>query len=266
MKELITEEMASVGFNTVLDQIEDIMSGFDFDTSRSMMALWGHFHPSTLSSEPLHMLESDLRKISNDLNCYRFSLEEGLKPKSLVLHAKSEAKRILIEGIATLYAVDVNNAATVEQTLKSLRNLPEYINRELQPTEANDTIRRDSSWDTALVPLHDYSSVLEEMEILAKLYFISCNRHESVNDKQLLEQMSKFKEYAINHSSRPPTDLVPYQRLIWFLDCGKSINTSLIPGLIQDAAYTYHQRLWRSSVFQKDLFQLVPNDTEKVIC
>ncbi|CEI96453.1 Putative Midasin [Rhizopus microsporus] len=264
MKELITtEEMASVGFNTVLNQIEDIMSGFDFDTSRSMMALWGHFHPSTLSSEPLHMLESDLRKISNDLNCYRFSLEEGLKPKSLVLHAKSEAKRTLIEGIATLYAVDVNNAATVEQTLKSLRNLPEYITRELQPIEANDTIRRDSSWDTALVPLHDHSSVLEEMEILAKLYFISCDRHESVNDKQLLEQMSKFKEYAINHSSRPPTDLVPYQRLIWFLDCGKSINTSLIPGLIQDAAYTYHQRLWRSSVFQKDLFQLVPNDTEK---
>ncbi|PHZ13684.1 midasin [Rhizopus microsporus ATCC 52813] len=264
MKELITtEEMASVGFNTVLNHIEDIMSGFDFDTSRSMMALWGHFHPSTLSSEPLHMLESDLRKISNDLNCYRFSLEEGLKPKSLVLHAKSEAKRTLIEGIATLYAVDVNNAATVEQTLKSLRNLPEYITRELQPTEASDTIRRDSSWDAALVPLHDYSSILEEMEILAKLYFISCDRHESVNDKQLLEQMSKFKEYAINYSSRPPTDLVPYQRLIWFLDCGKSINTSLIPGLIQDAAYTYHQRLWRSSVFQKDLFQLVPNDTEK---
>ncbi|KAG1087252.1 hypothetical protein G6F42_020675 [Rhizopus arrhizus] len=32
--------------------------------------------------------------------------------------------------------------------------------------------------------------------------------------------------------------------------------------MVQDAAYTYHQRLWRSSMFQKNLFQLTPSEEE----
>jgi hypothetical protein len=34
--------------------------------------------------------------------------------------------------------------------------------------------------------------------------------------------------------------------------------------MVQDAAYTYHQRLWRSSIYQKNLFQLTPSEEEVV--
>jgi hypothetical protein len=242
------------------------MSGFDFNTSKSMKALWKYFCPSTLSSASLHELEVELHKINATMNSYKYDSEESLSPKSLVLRAKTEAKEALVEGIATLYAVDENDTENADKVMKSLRNLPDYINRELESSPSNEgSVRRDTNWDTALVPLYDYTSVVTEMELIANLYSAACDSSDTAAMEKLVEEMLKFRKFSFDKTSRPPLDMVPYQRMIWFLDSGNTSNiATALPGMVQDAAYTYHQRLWRSSVFQKDLYQLTPSEDEVV--
>ncbi|KAI8642397.1 hypothetical protein BD408DRAFT_180035 [Parasitella parasitica] len=246
----------------VFAHIEGIMSGFDFNTSRSMKALWKYFGPSTLSTHSLHELEHELHKINATMNCYKYDSEETLEPKSLVLRAKIEAKEALVEGIATLHAVDENDTQNAEKVIKSLGKLPEYINRELESSVSNDpSIRRNTYWDTALIPLYDYTSIVTEMELIANLYNIACDASDLATMENLVERMLDFRKFAFDKTSRPPLDIVPYQRLIWFLDSGNTANISTaLPGMVQDAAYTYHQRLWRTSMFQKNLFQLTPSE------
>ncbi|KAG1056125.1 hypothetical protein G6F43_001962 [Rhizopus delemar] len=261
MIELIASEgIDSAEFNSISSRIQDIMSGFDFETSKSMKALWSYFHPSTLSSESLHLLETELHKINANLNCYQFGSEEGLNPRSLVLHAKVDAKEALVEGLATLYAVDANDTAKTQEVLKSLRNLPEYITREIEPVESvKGEVRRETLWDTALVPLYDYSSLVDEMELLANLYSMSCGDLTTEEMENLVDRLTKFKKFTLEKSSRPPLDMLPYQRFVWLLDSGRSINKFLVPGMLQDSAFAHHQRLWRSSILQKDLLGLIPN-------
>ncbi|CAO3702357.1 unnamed protein product [Rhizopus stolonifer] len=258
MAEMISQNgISTVEFDAITRGVQEIMSGFDFETSESMKALWSYFHPNTLSSEALHLLETELHKANTRLNCYKFGSEQGLTPKSLVLHAKTEAKESLIEGLATLYAVDMNDAENLKQMLKSLRNLPEYIHRELE-TEIAVTVRRETLWDTAMMPLYDYSSVVDEMELLAQLHVLSSYGLEQAEIESLVDCLLRFKKFALEKSSRPPLDVLPYQRFVWHLDSG-SANDHLVPGMLQDAAYVHHQRLWRSSVSQKDLYGLIPN-------
>ncbi|KAL7319508.1 AAA ATPase midasin [Mucor circinelloides] len=248
----------------VFAHIEDIMSGFDFNTSRSMKALWKYFCPSTLSTESLHALEQELHKINATMNAYKYDSEETLEPKSLVLRAKVEAKEALVEGLATLYAVDENDAENADKVMKSLAKLPDYIHRELESSTSNEaSVRRDTYWDTALIPLYDYTSIVTEMELIANLYNVACDASDMATMETLVEHMLKFRKFALDKTSRPPLDMVPYQRMVWFLDSGKTANVATaLPGMVQDAAYTYHQRLWRSSVFQKNLFQLTPSEEE----
>ena len=54
---------------------------------------------------------------------------------------------------------------------------------------------------------------------------------------------------------------MPYQRLIWFLDSENVEKQSgTLPGMVQGAAHAYHQRLWRSSIYQNSLYQLTPSE------
>lgn len=100
----------------------------------------------------------------------------------------------------------------------------------------------------------------------------------------LLEKLKAFRAFTLEKSSRPPLDVVPYQRLIWLLDSdGKSkriISQALtfflsfflidsqkiqvgLTGLIQDAIHQWQQRLWRSSVYQTNLYQLTSKEKVK---
>ncbi|KAI7907509.1 P-loop containing nucleoside triphosphate hydrolase protein [Cokeromyces recurvatus] len=264
MKDLMSSKGSEYTLmNSVIAHIEDIMSGFDFNTSQSMKALWKYFCPSTLSSESLHELEMKLHKANELMNCYRFDSDESLSPKSLVLHAKVEAKEALVEGIAALYAIDENDTSTSEKAMKPLHNLPEYINRELESSTPNlDSIRRETYWDTALIPIYDYTSIVTEMNLIAQLYTAACDSSD-INTDDLIEELIEFRKFAFTKTSRPPLDMVPYQRITWLLDSKKTINfSSAFPGMVQDAAVTYHQRLWRSSIYQKNLHQLVSSDEE----
>ncbi|CAO3620235.1 unnamed protein product [Mucor hiemalis] len=192
-----TEGVKCSQMDPIFSHIENIMSGFDFNTSKSMKALWKYFCPSTLSSASLHELELELHEINATMNFYKYDSEEVLGPKSLVLHATTETKEALVEGIATLYAVDENDTENAEKVKKSLRNLPEYIKRELEasiPTEA--AVRRDTYWDTALVPLYDYTSVVAEMELITKLYTVASESSDVPAMEKLVGEMLKFRKFS----------------------------------------------------------------------
>ncbi|OBZ86320.1 Midasin [Choanephora cucurbitarum] len=246
----------------VFKQIEDIMSGFDFNTSKSMKALWKYFCPATLSSESLHSLEVELHNVNEKMNCYQFNTEEQLAPTSLVLHANTEAKEALVEGIATLYAVDENDHENAQKVMNSLRKLPEYVDLQLESSKpSTESVKRETFWDTALVPLYDYTSLVHEMELIASLYQSACAASDTQALESLVEQMLKFRKFAFDKTSRPPKDLVPYQRLIWFLDSENVEKQSgTLPGMVQGAAHAYHQRLWRSSIYQNSLYQLTHSE------
>ncbi|KAI8373712.1 hypothetical protein BD560DRAFT_327897 [Blakeslea trispora] len=99
------------------------------------------------------------------------------------------------------------------------------------------------------------------MELIASLYQNACAVSDTQTLEGLVEQMLKFRKFAFDKTSRPPKDLVPYQRLIWFLD-SESVEkqSGILPGMVQDAAHAYHQRLWRSSIYQNNLYQLTPSE------
>ncbi|ORY99187.1 hypothetical protein BCR43DRAFT_435817, partial [Syncephalastrum racemosum] len=80
-------------------------------------------------------------------------------------------------------------------------------------------------------------------------------------DVQILKSLlQRFRNFALNKTSRPPLDLLTYQRLIWLLDSADHDKLKLLlPGLIQDALRTWHARLWRSSLTQKHLYELSPS-------
>lgn len=124
------------------------------------------------------------------------------------------------------------------------------------------------------------------MELIAHLYDLACESSEGL--QELVSLMLAFKKFAFEKTSRPPLDMVPYQRLIWTLDT-EGINLSLVSdiaffsnylffydwldvdkinaslsGMVQDAAAVYHQRVWRSSIYQDNLYQLTPSEKEVV--
>jgi hypothetical protein len=90
-----------------------------------------------------------------------------------------------------------------------------------------------ASWGTAMMPLYDYTSVVKEMDLLSKLYLDVCqsvrndlSEKDTVSNPSsiqkspatLLEKLKAFRAFTLEKSSRPPLDVVPYQRLIWLLD------------------------------------------------
>ncbi|KAI9031012.1 hypothetical protein CLU79DRAFT_694874, partial [Phycomyces nitens] len=76
----------------------------------------------------------------------------------------------------------------------------------------------------------------------------------------LVEKIKEFKADSFSNTSRPPLDMVPYQRLMWFLDSDYENKIAKnLPSMVQDASHIWHRRLWRSSVFQKNLYSLIPS-------
>ncbi|KAI8971571.1 P-loop containing nucleoside triphosphate hydrolase protein [Mycotypha africana] len=265
-KELIlSKNINDTSLDDLLVRIEDILSGFDVTTSLSMKTLWKYFSPPTLSSLPLHDLEKKLRQLSADMDDYSFGKEQGLNSKSLILHVNREVKEALVEGIATLYVVGENDSEIAE-VLNSLTKLPEYVQRELAACSSSlETAKEDNKWDTALIPIQDYASIITEMELLASLYNIISASPDAFTLQNIKEEISKFKNFVLDKSSRTPLDMIPYQRLIWLFDTDNITNmVNGLPGMIQDAVYGYHQRLWRSSLFQQDLHHLTPKEEQQV--
>ncbi|KAI8145635.1 P-loop containing nucleoside triphosphate hydrolase protein [Fennellomyces sp. T-0311] len=58
------------GFKTVSDVVDDAMAGFDFETCRSMKALWQYFAPATLSTRSLYDVEQMLHSINAKMDSY----------------------------------------------------------------------------------------------------------------------------------------------------------------------------------------------------
>ena len=55
----------------ISDVVDDTMAGFDFETCRSMKALWQYFAPATLASQSLFDVEQELHKISAQMDSYQ---------------------------------------------------------------------------------------------------------------------------------------------------------------------------------------------------
>ncbi|KAI9314233.1 hypothetical protein BX666DRAFT_1863084, partial [Dichotomocladium elegans] len=77
----------------------------------------------------------------------------------------------------------------------------------------------------------------------------------------LLEKIRAFRRFVLEHTSRPPVDLIPYQRMLWFLDSDASKINVGFPGMVHDMAHVWHQRLWRLGLFHQSLYQLEPTFT-----
>ncbi|KAI9314232.1 P-loop containing nucleoside triphosphate hydrolase protein [Dichotomocladium elegans] len=71
MIEQLIRDNGLAGFEHVSALIADAMSGFDFETSRSMKALWKHFCPATLASESLYNIERELHSLSSSMDVYK---------------------------------------------------------------------------------------------------------------------------------------------------------------------------------------------------
>ncbi|KAI7849614.1 P-loop containing nucleoside triphosphate hydrolase protein [Circinella umbellata] len=59
----------------ISDMVDDTMAGFDFETCRSMKALWQYFAPATLASQSLFDVEQELHKLSAQMDSYQHSGE-----------------------------------------------------------------------------------------------------------------------------------------------------------------------------------------------
>ncbi|KAI9498450.1 P-loop containing nucleoside triphosphate hydrolase protein [Zychaea mexicana] len=57
----------------ISDVVDDTMAGFDFETCRSMKALWQYFAPATLASQSLFDVEQELHSISTQMDSYQHS-------------------------------------------------------------------------------------------------------------------------------------------------------------------------------------------------
>lgn len=66
-----------------------------------------------------------LKKSFGAMFLIRFSADQGLQPNSLIMKAKADLKETLIEGVATLYAVDKKDNKEALKLAKSLQHLPE---------------------------------------------------------------------------------------------------------------------------------------------
>ncbi|KAI7867198.1 hypothetical protein BDF14DRAFT_761657 [Spinellus fusiger] len=255
---MVIETHTPAFFVASCEWIDTIMEDFDFETSRSMKSLWKYFSPATLSSKELFDLETELHLTNASMDSYQPFNENGLQANDLVLRTKLDVKLTLVEGIATLYAVNENNSKEAIKLTKSLQQLPEHIRRQMESKDSVKAVNENfTAWDTALLPLFDYASTSSEMELLASLYVGACNISNKSTLEAVVEKIKIFKFYCLSKTSRPPLDMVPYQRLMWFLesDYENKIERAL-PSMIQDATHIWHKRLWRSSIFQKNLHAL----------
>ncbi|CAO3588237.1 unnamed protein product [Absidia cylindrospora] len=191
-------------FAASCDGIDRIMASFDFETSRSMKELWKHFGPATLSSEKLYALEQELLNINSVLDPYHAKNDQRLTGNHSIMQATTELKETLIEGIATLYSVDEINDKDAKKLARSLEQLPEFIRSQL-PSNGLAAETEDASWDTALMPLYDYTSIVKEMELISKLNLTVCQTDELQKDASVItEMLKKFRAFTLEKHQDPP--------------------------------------------------------------
>ena len=56
------------------------------------------------------------------------------------------------------------------------------------------------------------------MELVGDLYMAASGLKKNINMETLVENAKALKSLSLNKTSRPPLDMVPYQRLAWALD------------------------------------------------
>ncbi|XP_043707635.1 midasin [Telopea speciosissima] len=99
-----------------------------------------------------------------------------------------------------------------------------------------------------ILPIIDRMSFfldLELLEELSKIVVVDANEQ-----YQGLSHASKLLEFALNfslsYSSRPPTDFLPHQRILWTLDAWTSVESvsTKIGSFVLETWFRWHSSLW----------------------
>ncbi|KAJ4957407.1 hypothetical protein NE237_024518 [Protea cynaroides] len=104
-----------------------------------------------------------------------------------------------------------------------------------------------NSWQEILPIINRMSFFLdlELLEELSKIVVAAANEQ-----YQCLSHASKLLEFALNfsldYSSRPPTDFLPHQQILWTLDAWTSVDSvsRKIPSFVLEMWFRWHSSLW----------------------
>ncbi|KAL6547365.1 hypothetical protein OROMI_023086 [Orobanche minor] len=236
--------------------------------------LWKHGgHPIVHSSNGLHEKQRQLSNLCemlwprgkkfwkiNENKCVDASLSSHVELRYLAMQGLCMSSYISGEP-------DVNNQNTVQQLEDMYQVLVRRMNFEKQKLETTqlaswselnssccvfnpNTLSKEPGFEFWLKtqPINDETSLFLDLELLQHLTrTVAIDREEQhyalLNQSGLLQSSINF---SLSYSSRPPTDFLPHQNIIWILDAWSSVNRAneKITSFIMEMWFRWHETLW----------------------
>nr|CAG8526340.1 11509_t:CDS:10 [Entrophospora candida] len=208
----------------LIDILDHIIKDETLKTGMFMSTIWHRFHHITFSKIELFQLEQELIKIGKEFEIS----EENHGSESIELF--NTIKKL---------PEHIRNKILDSNMMQKIDNQP-IVNLSFQDQKTNQ-----------MNSIIDYSSMIQEMQILQMLQFATSEKTYLNNDKfcEILIKIGEFCDYFIKNGTRPPLDFASHQQIIWIYGKGSNVPSekakSILNNFVQDVLYGWHNRLWR---------------------
>lgn len=252
--------------------LELLMSKVNQDLEYNPLArknmLWKRYGPGSLPRAPeqLELLDA-LLEVDSTLSVHLLKdYEAKCLPEHPMLVATTKTKHDLLEGLATAsYLCWVGPEPTNgdaepnkhEELRLAMLKLPPVLKSRLEEgaSLAQRVHAHQNQHEIPLLhwrriwALHDIESVKAELRVLAKaMALTTCAGSRDESYSMYLHQARQFLSHSLAHSSRAPSELVPYKSLEWIADSpDKEQHAAWLAPLIQRALSSWLSRVWSGS-------------------
>lgn len=255
-----------------------------FHSPKSM--LWVHGgHPSMPSSADLYSKMQQFLRLFNaiwptTLKSWKQIYSGGSEFFKIVASANSELRHLAMEGVCMASCFTTKNAQyqedgdiilRLDEIYQMLSERFEYEKQNLKGVLLSSAKNPDAfeekaasfcctffpemlcskpgfdNWmeTLALLDCKSFSLDMELLQILTQNSLVDANDLHAVllNTRDLLKCALKF---SLDFSSRPPTDFLPHQKILWLLDAWTSVDSVSIKvaSFVLEMWFTWHSSMW----------------------
>ncbi|XP_052182550.1 midasin isoform X2 [Diospyros lotus] len=197
---------------------------------------------------------------------------QGVSMTSYILDKVHDDKLHVVQQLDEMYKMLSERFEYEKQKLEAVIRNTKHAVSSINFTSccvfSPDILHRRSAFDSwqGILPIIDNRSFLLDLELLQELLPIVLADMEGsqLATCSLSDLLESTLSFSLNLSSRPPTDFLPHQKILWTLDAWKSIKAgnAKLASFVLEMWFSWHSSLWvTQAVLLKNFFR---DDDEKI--
>ncbi|KAM7483877.1 hypothetical protein LguiB_008460 [Lonicera macranthoides] len=253
----------------------DRVSSWSFHSQKSLLWIHGG-HPSLPASADLYQKQYQLLNLCELVWPRKTMMRDLGSSIEAAISSNPELRSLAMQGVCmSTYIVgkadedDLDIVQQLEEMYQMLLRKVEYEKSKLEMNTSTieaassmadvsaccifspDILCKRSGFDSWLdtLPVVDHTSFFLDMGLLQNLARIVTADEEKLQPtlSSLSVHMESALSFSLNFSSRPPTDFLPHQKILWTLDAWTSVDAvnAKISSFALEMWFRWHTSLWK---------------------